>query len=155
MIDQFIQQIKQGWTAQTSADTANWSPENPAWGQCAVTASLLAEKFGGDLFRVEYETPQGERSSHYFNYIEGIGVVDATAEQFPEGTKFIPPLDSDISVLRQVTSDYLDKKDFDGSAYEYVVSVPATQERLDILKNNMRPAPSGNTASDGPMPNTP
>lgn len=152
MIDQFIQQIKNAWSAETSADPDNWSPDNPAWGQCAVTASLIAEKFGGDLFRVEYETPKGEKSSHYFNYIEGIGVVDATLEQFPDGTEFTPPLESDVAVLRQVTSDYLDKKDFDGTALEYVVSVPATQERLESLKSKIRPLPSGSTACDGPMP---
>ena len=35
------------WKRETSAGPEGWTGENPAWGQCAVTA-LVVQDFGGD-----------------------------------------------------------------------------------------------------------
>lgn len=139
---EFIKSIERAWSAHTTSDQDGWNENNPAWGQCAVTASLIAEKFGGDLVRVTYETPEGHKGSHYFNILEDGFVVDATRKQFPEGTSFNPSLESDPQVFKDVTAEYVKTKDFQGTALDYVVSFEATRQRLQTLLGNMEPSQS-------------
>ena len=68
------------WSAETAAP-GQWDPSLPAAGQCAVTALVLQDLFGGTLIR----TTVGGRS-HYWNRIGGVD-VDLTREQFPT---FVP-----------------------------------------------------------------
>ena len=64
------------WTARTASPLVAWTPHNPSSGQCAVSALVLQDYFGGEIRRcVVAGTP------HYFNRIDG-QVVDSTAAQF-------------------------------------------------------------------------
>ncbi|MBI1363082.1 MAG: hypothetical protein GC134_03780 [Proteobacteria bacterium] len=74
------------WCAETSADPANWTPENPAYGQCAVTALLVQDLCGGEIVWAEAVLPDGSKVSHYFNRLDGGEELDVTRGQFPEGT---------------------------------------------------------------------
>jgi hypothetical protein len=61
------------WSIQTSGD---WLPDNPARGQCNVTALLINELFGGEILKTPL--PEGD---HFYNRIGGER-IDLTASQF-------------------------------------------------------------------------
>jgi hypothetical protein len=61
------------WSIETSG---NWLPDNPARGQCNVTALLINELFGGDILKTPL--PEGD---HFYNRIDGER-LDLTASQF-------------------------------------------------------------------------
>lgn len=76
-----MKELKQKLLAAYGPDTAHpsfpFSPDNPTAGQCAITALLVHEIRGYDI----YETKVG-RSRHFFNKTPSGEVVDLTAEQF-------------------------------------------------------------------------
>ena len=115
------QAIQKSWSRETSSDPEYWSEDNPAWGQCAVTAVIANDYLGGKIVWAEAKTPSGKGISHYFNYIAG-EEVDLTRGQFPEGT-IIPP--------------GIEKKKEYASTRDYVLSFPATRERYEILKEKV------------------
>lgn len=67
------------WAQDTAyhKDAPNWTPENPALGQCAITALLFNEYFGGQIFSGISE----DGIVHYWNKICGIK-FDLTKQQF-------------------------------------------------------------------------
>jgi hypothetical protein len=65
------------WSRATSADPANWSDANPAWGQCAVTALIVEDYLGGELRRGDVGS-----ISHYWNLLPSGEAVDLTRHQF-------------------------------------------------------------------------
>lgn len=76
--------MRAGWGADTCdpADLADWRPDNPARGQCGVTALVLHDLFGGDLMLGEVRVV-GERTGvHYWNRFGGGLEIDLTREQF-------------------------------------------------------------------------
>jgi hypothetical protein len=76
--------ISASWSAETCdpTDTADWSAENPSRGQCAVTAMVVHDLFGGELLEAEVHFPDGSRQGfHYWNRLDGVE-VDLTREQF-------------------------------------------------------------------------
>ncbi|OHA48911.1 MAG: hypothetical protein A2806_04430 [Candidatus Terrybacteria bacterium RIFCSPHIGHO2_01_FULL_48_17] len=84
--------LERAWSRATSADPHNWSRKNPAWGQCAVTACIVQDQFGGTLLRVNVFVPEvSEPISHYFNQLPDGSVIDLTRKQFPDGALFSPP----------------------------------------------------------------
>jgi hypothetical protein len=76
--------IRAAWDADTCdpVDLADWSPDNPARGQCGVTALVLHDLFGGDLVLGEVRV-DGVRTGHHWWNRFGPGIdVDLTREQF-------------------------------------------------------------------------
>jgi hypothetical protein len=67
-----------------------WSEDNPARGQCGVTALVVQDRFGGELLKT-----QVDGRWHFYNHIEGVK-YDFTAEQF--GT---PPEYLDMAASRE------------------------------------------------------
>ena len=67
------------WCAETCAPRMrqDWSPENPTYGQCSVTAFLAQDIFGGEVYGVPLE----DGNCHCFNRV-GDCVFDLTSEQF-------------------------------------------------------------------------
>ncbi|WP_084554755.1 NUDIX hydrolase [Eubacterium xylanophilum] len=67
------------WSRETCTPRLrdSWSPENITVGQCAITAFLLQDYFGGDVYGVL--RPGG--NYHCFNVVDGC-VFDLTSEQF-------------------------------------------------------------------------
>lgn len=67
------------WCAETCAPRmrAEWTPDNPTLGQCSITAFLMQDIFGGQVFGV----PLGDGNYHCFNVVEGCA-FDLTSEQF-------------------------------------------------------------------------
>jgi hypothetical protein len=64
------------WCAETSFWADEWTPERPSFGQCAVAALLVHDRFGGEMLRTV-----NEGVIHYWNRVDGID-CDLTRDQF-------------------------------------------------------------------------
>lgn len=105
--------IAEAWCRETSASPEEWSEENPALGQCAVTALVVQDLLGGRLVR---DTVGGQ--SHYFNLVLGGALgLDLTMVQFGEGAQY------------------------DGAPEErdreYVLSFPHTAARYELMRRRL------------------
>ncbi len=69
------------WNSYTCAPRmrGEWNPKNKTLGQCSITAFLMQDIFGGEVYGV----PLGDGNYHCFNVVEG-QVFDLTSEQFGE-----------------------------------------------------------------------
>lgn len=69
------------WCADTCAPRLRerWSPDNKTLGQCSITAFLIQDQFGGEVYGIL--RPGG--NFHCFNVVDGC-VFDLTSEQFGE-----------------------------------------------------------------------
>ncbi len=75
--------LSQIWSAQTCAPRLrhNWTPENRTLGQCSITAFLVQDIFGGQVYGIL--RPGG--NYHCFNAV-GSCRFDLTSEQFGQET---------------------------------------------------------------------
>ncbi|WP_456320210.1 YunG family protein [Nocardia terpenica] len=85
-IDTLKVALQKSWSVETS-NTSDWSENDPARGQCAVTACVVQDYLGGDIVNTVATTPDGATISHYLNVIDG-RTIDLTHKQFPSGTSF-------------------------------------------------------------------
>ena len=67
------------WRRSTCAPRMQdqWSEDNKTLGQCSITAFLVQDIFGGEVYGV----PLGDGNFHCFNYVNG-KLFDLTSEQF-------------------------------------------------------------------------
>ena len=72
-VERISQRVRAGWSAATAS---TWTADNPARGQCSVTALVAQDELGGELLK----TRVGE-AWHFYNRIGGER-VDLTAGQF-------------------------------------------------------------------------
>jgi len=114
--------LQKSWSKETSYRPNEWSDVNPSFGQCAITALIVNDYFGGDIVWSEALLPSGQKISHFFNMING-QEVDLTRSQFPDGT-IIP---KGIEV----------KKDF-ASTRDYLMSYKEKNSRYDALREKVR-----------------
>ena len=79
-----LEKLQKAWCKETAhpAYQEKWSEENPAVGQCAVTALIVQEELGGDIMSCKVG-----RSSHFVNVIDG-KIVDLTISQFGPNAKY-------------------------------------------------------------------
>ena len=70
--------LKKAWAIDTCVATERreWTKDNPALGQCDITALIVNDYFGGEIMRVTTDS-----GSHYYNQIDG-KTIDLTVEQF-------------------------------------------------------------------------
>lgn len=83
----FRTRVEQAWCSQT-AHLGYTRDENPAHGQCAVTALLFHQYFGGQIKKATVVGPSSDpfRTKHYWNVYKGVD-VDLTWQQFPVGSR--------------------------------------------------------------------
>ncbi len=116
--------FKNSWMRETAVDPLAWSPENPAWGQCVVTALIVQDCFGGKLLRAFFDVTvngQTQNVSHYWNQLPDGREIDFTGEQFlKEGI-----VHSTIPPGKEKTR-------------EYVLSYPDTVTRYKLLEKKVR-----------------
>lgn len=75
--------LDQTWSLETAVQ---WSVENPANGQCNVTAAVIHDLFGGEILRTRYPD-----FWHYYNRIDGQR-MDLSDSQFTRpGARFQAP----------------------------------------------------------------
>lgn len=65
--------LETAWSAETSS---TWRPDNPAAGQCSVTALVVQDILGGDLAKTEIGG-----AWHFYNVVDGAR-LDYSASQF-------------------------------------------------------------------------
>ena len=81
--------IATSWSRETSDDPRRWSYDNPARGQCAVTALIVQDFFGGGLRCAHINlTP------HYWNLLPNHCELDLTKSQFKEVAISGAPIES-------------------------------------------------------------
>jgi hypothetical protein len=82
MNEELLRRIKaallQSWSARTSVIYSEEAA--PSYGQCAPTAIVIWERFGGEILKTDGWPPNGR---HFYNRINGIR-LDFTAEQFDD-----------------------------------------------------------------------
>lgn len=71
--------LEKCWSKETAYPScqAEWVPNDPSYGQCAITATLVHDMFGGTIHKIRVNGG----GTHYFNKING-QYVDLTREQF-------------------------------------------------------------------------
>ena len=77
-IGQLKQLLIQSWDLETCSPGLRdkWNEGNPSLGQCAITALIVNDFFGGKIMRC-----MASSGSHYYNIIDD-ELVDLTVEQF-------------------------------------------------------------------------
>lgn len=73
--DEIQRALRKAWSPSTASQ---WTPDNPAAGQCNVTSLLIHDLFGGELLK----TPLSA-GDHFYNRIGGRR-YDFTASQFEQ-----------------------------------------------------------------------
>jgi hypothetical protein len=70
--------IREAWCRETAHPSyqENWTENNPSYGQCCVTALVMQEIIGGDI----YECTIGHRK-HFYNVTPDHQMHDFTVEQ--------------------------------------------------------------------------
>lgn len=116
--------LRRAWGAETSADPVGWTPANPAWGQCAVTALVVQDLLGGRLLRAATV-----EASHYWNLLDDGTEVDLTREQFLDGFNL-----SDVELRER----------------SYVLRFPSTRIRYELLTARLRATAGGADGERGP-----
>ena len=79
--------IRAGWSPDTCdpVDLQDWTPTNPARGQCGVTALVVHDLLGGQLLVAEVVRSDGTRQGiHWWNRLSAGVEVDLTREQFTD-----------------------------------------------------------------------
>jgi hypothetical protein len=77
--------VRASWTAASCdpVDLPDWSPADPARGQCGATALVVQDLLGGELLEAEVRNADGSRQGvHYWNRLDGGEELDLTREQF-------------------------------------------------------------------------
>ena len=113
-IRELKQLLMQSWNFETCSPGLRdkWSEENPSLGQCAITALIVNDFFGGKIMRC-----MASSGSHYYNIVDD-ELVDLTVEQFLEE---IPDYENGEERTR-----------------EYLLSNEDTKNRYLILNKNLQ-----------------
>lgn len=121
-IDILRNALEQAWSAETSTYDEDWSPDNPAYGQCAATACVVQDYLGGEIRNAYVDEPmEDDPVSHYFNDVDGV-TVDFTLQQFSD--------DALIPMGQRKPKEF-------ESTREYVLSYPETEERYELLSERV------------------
>lgn len=96
--DEVQSALRKAWSSSTASQ---WTANNPAAGQCNVTALLVHELFGGDLLKTPL--PAGD---HFYNRIEGQR-YDFTASQFDQPIAYMDVRIDRVDAERGTTHDEL------------------------------------------------
>jgi hypothetical protein len=83
--------IREAWGRDTSDDPDEWSRENPARGQCTVSALVLRELLGGDILVANVLRDGRRVDRHAWNRLPSGVTVDLTREQFRNGERLGEP----------------------------------------------------------------
>ena len=69
----FFEKLRQSWSIETGTP---WRTDNPACGQCGVTALVAHDEFGGEILKTDVNG-----AWHFYNFIDGCR-IDFTVSQF-------------------------------------------------------------------------
>lgn len=78
-IDIMHRALLRSWSLESSS---RWTKENPAKGQCGVTALVVNDIFGGEILKTK-----ANEFWHYYNQIDGVA-IDFTQSQFESNISY-------------------------------------------------------------------
>ena len=78
LVETLAKILKEAWSRETSCWPEKWTSENPALGQCFVTALIVQDFFGGEIIRAKVPG----LGYHYFNRLPNGKEIDLTYSQF-------------------------------------------------------------------------
>lgn len=82
-IQQLMRALQNSWRKDTSFTPDEWSPRNPARGQCLVSTLVVQDYFGGDFRRYDVNGNNFEEI-HYCNVLSSGATLDSTAIQYSQ-----------------------------------------------------------------------
>ena len=91
--------LAKSWSSQTAIQ---WKPDNPALGQCNVTALLIEELFGGRILKTKLQ-----EGSHFYNEVDGHR-YDFTNSQFTSQMEYDDLQSTREEAKRGVTPDEME-----------------------------------------------
>lgn len=93
-LDALEEALRASWDRDTSDDPDRWTPENPALGQCAVSALVIRAVYGGEILIATVLDRHGERTpdGHAWNRLPDGKEVDISFDQFLDGEQLATPL---------------------------------------------------------------
>lgn len=122
-LQKVISAVRASWDADTSSVKDEWTPENPARGQCVPSSLVIQDFQGGDIARV-IVIGEGVSESHYYNEISSTDDLDLTGSQYRRQVVMVPnPADlkaENVSTTR-----------------EYLMKNPKTLARYVLLKSRV------------------
>ena len=70
--------LREAWCRETAHPSYRdkWSEDNPSVGQCLVTALVIQDRYGGDIYSCKVGN-----NSHFVNIVNE-RIIDKTADQF-------------------------------------------------------------------------
>src|SRR4029077_16804147 len=83
--------IRAAWGRETSDDPDEWSLDNPARGQWAVTSLLVRELLGGEILVANVLRDGRRVDRHAWNRLPSGLALDLTREQFTNGEQLGAP----------------------------------------------------------------
>jgi hypothetical protein len=83
--------IRGSWDRETTEDPDVWSDENPALGNCAVTALVVRDYLGGEIVAAGVVRDDVRVERHAWNRLPSGLMVDLTRDQFRGGEQFEAP----------------------------------------------------------------
>jgi len=91
MLKQIIKALEASWSGDTAYNKSDWTPENPARGQCVVSSLVVQDYLGGDLVKCAVDA-ENLQESHYFNKLDDGTMLDVTGKQytFPVNFRLVP-----------------------------------------------------------------
>jgi len=116
-IEELKEALRKSWSKETSYDPKGWTPENPAWGQCAITVFVVQDYLGGNI---KAGFIKG-LAYHYWNQLPDGSDEDFTKEQFKEKIEFL-------------AGEIIDTA---GSFREFLLLHRSTKERYLLLKEQV------------------
>jgi len=120
--------LRLSWSKETAYPfcQAEWVLNDPTYGQCAITAMLVYDMFGGTIHKVKVRGG----GTHYFNKIDG-HYIDLTREQFD---LYNLPLDYEPNQV--VDREFCGKNADTAKRYKLLIeNVSKTLEKLDKKDN--------------------
>ncbi len=116
-LDDLYKILRKAWTRETAYPSCqkDWVSTDPSYGQCAITAMIVYDLFGGTIHRIRVDGG----GTHYFNKING-QYVDLTREQFD---------------LYNIPVSYEPNEEM---KREYCGKNEDTKKRFEILINNIK-----------------
>jgi hypothetical protein len=88
--------IRAAWSAETSDRPDSWTPTNPAYQQCDVTARVVRDYLGGAILVAGVVLDGLRVDRHAWNRLPSGLVLDLTREQFRDGERLEEPAINDV-----------------------------------------------------------
>jgi hypothetical protein len=96
-LTQLEEAIRASWSAETSDRPESWTPENPAYQQCDVTARVVRDYLGGEILVAGVVLDGLRVDRHAWNRLPSGLVLDLTREQFRDGERLEEPIVNDVA----------------------------------------------------------